>query len=67
VGVRPPTGGTFPTGGGEGFSARGVGGFNGTDSTQAATLLNNNSSIITDLAKLGKPGTQFTDEGGARR
>ena len=59
-----PTGGTFPTGGGGGggFFARGVGGFNSTDSTQAATLLNNNSSIITDLAKLGKPGTQFTHD-----
>src|SRR5208282_92958 len=48
--------------GGGGFFARGVGGFNSTDSTQAATLLNNNSSIITDLAKLGKPGTQFTHD-----
>ena len=59
-----PTGGTFPTGGGGGggFFARGIGGFNSTDSTQAATLLNNNSSIITDLAKLGKPGTQFTHD-----
>ena len=63
-----PTGGTFPAGGGGGFAggggffARGVGGFNSTDSTQAATLLNNNSSIITDLAKLGKPGTQFTHD-----
>jgi ABC-type antimicrobial peptide transport system permease subunit len=59
-----PTGGTFPAGGGGGggFFARGIGGFNSTDSTQAATLLNNNSSIITDLAKLGKPGTQFTHD-----
>ena len=59
-----PTGGTFPTGGGGGggFFARGIGGFNSTDSTQAATLLNNNSSIITDLAKLGKPGAQFTHD-----
>ncbi|MGA2805540.1 MAG: hypothetical protein ABSF89_14335, partial [Acidimicrobiales bacterium] len=59
-----PTGGTFPAGGGGGggFFARGIGGFNSTDSTQAATLLNNNSSIITDLAKLGKPGAQFTHD-----
>jgi ABC-type lipoprotein release transport system permease subunit len=64
-----PTGGTFPAGGadtftagGGGFFARGVGGFNSTDSSRAATLPNNNSSIITDLAKLGKPGTQFTHD-----
>jgi ABC-type antimicrobial peptide transport system permease subunit len=43
-----------------GFFAPGVGGAG--SSSQAATLLNNNSSVITDLAKLGKPGTQFTHD-----
>ena len=31
-------------------------------SSQAATLLNNNASVITDLAKLGKPGTRYTHD-----
>jgi ABC-type antimicrobial peptide transport system permease subunit len=50
-------------GGGGGFFARGVTGAT-TDATssQAAALLNNNSSVITDLAKLGKPGTKFTHD-----
>jgi len=50
-------------GGGGGFFARGVSGA-ATDATssQAAALLNNNASVITDLAKLGKPGTQFTHD-----
>ncbi|HVN50203.1 MAG TPA: ABC transporter permease [Acidimicrobiales bacterium] len=50
-------------GGGGGFFARGVPGAsaNGGD-TQAATLLDNNASVITDLSKLGKPGTKFTHD-----
>ncbi len=63
-------GGTFPSGGGGGgaftggggFFARGIAGASSTDSSQAATLLNNNASVITDLAKLGKPGTKFTHD-----
>ena len=64
-------GGTFPGGGGGsgsagggggGFFARGVAGASTADSSQAATLLNNNASVITDLAKLGKPGTKFTHD-----
>ena len=54
-------GGTF-TGGGGGFFAPGVAGASTANSSQAATLLNNNASVITDLAKLGKPGTQFTHD-----
>jgi len=49
-------------GGGGGFFARGFGGSSTADSSQAATLLNNNASVITDLAKLGKAGTQFTHD-----
>jgi ABC-type antimicrobial peptide transport system permease subunit len=48
-------------GAGGGFFARGVTG-SATTSTQAAALLNNNASVITDLAKLGKPGTKFTHD-----
>ena len=48
--------------GGGGFFARGVPGASAGTSSQAATLLNNNASVITDLAKLGKPGTQFTHD-----
>jgi ABC-type antimicrobial peptide transport system permease subunit len=64
-------GGTFPGGGGGsgsagggggGFFASGVAGAGSADSSQAATLLNNNASVITDLAKLGKPGTKFTHD-----
>jgi len=67
-------GGTFPGGGGGGggsglaggggggFFASGVAGAGSAASSQAATLLNNNASVITDLAKLGKPGTKFTHD-----
>ena len=47
--------------GGGGFFALGVAGY-GESSSEATSLLNNNSSIITDLAKLGKPGTKFTHD-----
>lgn len=46
-------------GGGGGFFARGVGGANQSDQ---ASLLNANSSILTDLAKLGPAGTKFTHD-----
>lgn len=51
-------------GGGGGFFARGVpgAGTGATTSSQAATLLNNNASVITDLAKLGPVGSQFTHD-----
>src|ERR1017187_628870 len=65
-------GGTFPGGGGGGsgfaggggggFFARGGAGAGSADSAQGPTLLNNNASVITDLAKLGKPGTKFTHD-----
>ncbi|HVB04907.1 MAG TPA: ABC transporter permease [Acidimicrobiales bacterium] len=48
-------------GGGGGFFARGVAG-SGVTASQAAALAQNNASVITDLAKLGKPGTQFTHD-----
>lgn len=51
----------FSGGGGGGFFAPGVAGSEGS-SSEATTLLNNNASVITDLAKLGKPGTQFTHD-----
>ncbi len=54
-------GGAFGAGGG-GFFARGVPGASAGTGSQAATLLNNNASVITDLAKLGKPGTEFTHD-----
>ena len=64
-------GGSFPgaggggggfAGGGGGFFGRGVAGASSTGSTQAVALANANASVITDLAKLGKPGTQFTHD-----
>ncbi len=55
-------GGAFGGGGGGGFFARGVPGASTASGSQAATLLNNNASVITDLAKLGKAGTQFTHD-----
>ena len=65
---RPFGGGSFPAGGGGGFNggggffARGVPGASSTDSSQAATLLDNNASVITDLKALGPAGTQFTHD-----
>lgn len=67
------SGGGFRSSGGTGGrSGRGTGGFfaqgvagAGTSvgtSSQAAALADNNSSVITDLAKLGKPGTKFTHD-----
>lgn len=58
------SGGTSPSrgSGGGGFFARGVPGAGSGTSSEAATLLDNNASIITDLKKLGAPGTQFTHD-----
>jgi ABC-type antimicrobial peptide transport system permease subunit len=53
-------------GGGGGFFARGArglggaAGINSLNSTDATDLLNANSSVLTDLSKLGPAGTQFT-------
>jgi len=49
-------GGGFAGGGGAFFAG------SSANATDEATLLENNSSIITDLAKLGKPGTKFTHD-----
>ncbi len=55
-------------GGGGGFGGRGGGGFFGGGGGQAGALnqqdvqalLQDNSALVTDLAKLGKPGQKFT-------
>ena len=52
-------------GGGGGFFARGAGGgslgqVSQLNSSDEAALLNANSSVLTDLSKLGPPGTAFT-------
>jgi ABC-type antimicrobial peptide transport system permease subunit len=55
-----PGGGFFgggPPGGGRGGQANALASLNDADTT---ALLNENSSVVTDLAKLGKPGTKFT-------
>ena len=50
-------GGGGPGGGGPGGTAQALAALNDADTT---ALLNENSSVVTDLAKLGKPGTAFT-------
>ena len=52
-------GGGFAGGGGGGFFGRGGSGLNASD---AAALASANSSVITDLAKLGPAGTKFTHD-----
>jgi ABC-type antimicrobial peptide transport system permease subunit len=49
---------------GGGFFARSFGGVSvaSLNSAANATLLQNNSSVLTDLAKLGKPGTKFSHD-----
>jgi ABC-type lipoprotein release transport system permease subunit len=62
------TGGAGGAGGGEGgffgrAAARGLGGaagINSLNSSDESALLSANSSVLTDLSKLGPPGTQFT-------
>jgi ABC-type antimicrobial peptide transport system permease subunit len=61
----------FGFGGGRGGGGGGGGGFFGggggaqadaLNQADTAALLNENSNVITDLAKLGKPGDQFTHD-----
>lgn len=51
-------------GSGGGFFAQGFGGASAAtlNSSADSTLLQNNSSVLTDLAKLGKAGTKFTHD-----
>jgi ABC-type antimicrobial peptide transport system permease subunit len=55
-----------PPGGGGGFffGGRGGGGqdLSSLNESDAAALLNENSSVVTDLSKLGKAGTKFTHD-----
>jgi ABC-type antimicrobial peptide transport system permease subunit len=51
--------GGAPGGGPGGGSAQALASLNDADTT---ALLNENSSVVTDLAKLGKPGTKFTKD-----
>lgn len=53
-GGGPPGGQGGPAGGGD---AQTLSSLNDADTT---ALLNENSTVVTDLAKLGKPGTKFT-------
>ncbi|MCU1590127.1 MAG: putative transporter permease protein, partial [Frankiales bacterium] len=63
-------GGFFGGGGGPGAGGPGGGGPGGGSAQALASLndadttalLNENSSVVTDLAKLGKPGTKFTKD-----
>jgi ABC-type antimicrobial peptide transport system permease subunit len=65
-----PSAGTGGRSGGGGFFAGGGGGPGGPgggndalaslNDTDATALLNENASVVTDLSKLGKPGTKFT-------
>jgi ABC-type antimicrobial peptide transport system permease subunit len=60
--ATPTTGGFFGGGGGRGGqqgAQNPLGALNDADTT---ALLNENSSVVTDLAKLGKPGTKFTKD-----
>ncbi|HVF21111.1 MAG TPA: ABC transporter permease [Mycobacteriales bacterium] len=56
-GGGPAGGGFFGGGGGGGGRAPGIGGL---DQADAQALLAENSNVVTDLAKLGKPGETFT-------
>src|SRR5881409_2159080 len=67
--ASPTTGTGFQSrGGGGGFflggGPRGAGGadLNALNEQDTADLLNENSSVVTDLAKLGKPGAKFTHD-----
>jgi ABC-type antimicrobial peptide transport system permease subunit len=55
-------GGAGGAGGGGAFFGRGVAGAASLNSSDDATLASANSSVLTDLAKLGKPGTKFTHD-----
>jgi ABC-type antimicrobial peptide transport system permease subunit len=56
-GRRGGGGGFFGGGGGPGGGA-----IDAVNQADATALLNENSNVITDLAKLGKPGDQFTHD-----
>ena len=60
--TTPPGGlGGGRAGGGSGAGFFGAGsGSTSQNATDEAALANNNSSVLTDLSKLGAPGTQFT-------
>jgi putative ABC transport system permease protein len=49
-------------GGGGGFFGGGGGGNSALNRADINALVQNNSSIVTDLSKLGKPGTKFTHD-----
>jgi len=53
-------GGFFAQGGGPGGGRAGGGALASLNAADTAALLSENSSVITDLSKLGKPGTRFT-------
>ena len=58
VTYQPTTNQTTSNGGGGGFFGGGGGGFGGGD----RDLIQANQSVITDLSKLGKPGTHFVHD-----
>jgi ABC-type antimicrobial peptide transport system permease subunit len=60
--TTPTFGGGAGGGGGGNFFGRGVAGASTLNSTDATSLLNANSSVLTDLSKLGKPGTSFVHD-----
>jgi ABC-type antimicrobial peptide transport system permease subunit len=62
--VRAGRGGGFFGGGGPGGGPGGGGAqaLANLDDADAAALLNENSSVVTDLSKLGKAGTKFTHD-----
>ena len=55
-------GGPGGGGGGRGGGFFGTGALGNLNSTDAAALLNENDSVLTDLSKLGKPGDKFTHD-----
>jgi ABC-type antimicrobial peptide transport system permease subunit len=60
--TTPAFGGGGGAGGGGGFFGRGVAGASTLNSSDTTSLLNANSSVLTDLSKLGKPGTKFVHD-----
>ncbi len=61
-GGRGPFGGRGGGGGGGGFFGSGGGRNNQLNVQDANALLNENSNVVTDLSKLGKPGTKYTHD-----
>jgi ABC-type antimicrobial peptide transport system permease subunit len=60
AGTQTDRGGFFAAGGPPG--ARGGNALESLNDSDATALLNDNSSVITDLSKLGKAGTKFTHD-----